>query len=63
VLNAPSDGILRIGYAADGKRFTSARLLEGREATLADTGIGYSVKIDGRWDNTDTVIVLISEKL
>jgi hypothetical protein len=63
VLNAPSDGILRIGYAADGKRFTSARLLEGREASLADTGIGYSVKIDGRWDNTDTVIVLISEKL
>ncbi|MHB1150983.1 MAG: alpha-L-fucosidase [Eubacteriales bacterium] len=58
VLNAPADGELRIGYAADGKRFTSAYLLDGEEASLTDNGCGYTIKISGQWDHTDTVIVL-----
>lgn len=58
MLNAPVDGILRIGYATDGKRFTSARLLDGGDALLSDTGKGYDLKINGVWDDTDTVIVL-----
>lgn len=59
VLNAPPDGVLRIDYAADGKRFESAALLGGKELTLTDTGNGYTIKIphDGR-DDTDTVVIL-----
>lgn len=58
VLNPPADGVLHIGYAADGKTFGSASLSNGEKASFADNGSGYSIMISGPWDDTDTVIQL-----
>lgn len=58
VLNAPPGEELRIGYSADGKRFSYAGMLDGKAAVIADNDGGYTIRIPGCWDPTDTVIVL-----
>lgn len=60
VLNAPADGVLRLGMPADGKVFTEAWYGDEKLALTA-CGDGYTIAMPAAIDEIDTVIQLTAE--
>lgn len=60
VLNPPNGSTLEITKAADGRVFSKAALLDGREVSLKASDQGYSLTLpsEAKWDAVDTVIRL-----
>ena len=60
VLNPPKDSLLEIAKAADGRVFSKASLLDGRDVSLKATDKGYTLTLPSgaQWDAVDTVIRL-----
>ena len=58
VLNRPEDGVLKLAFPANGRRFTSARCGE-HILPLDETAEGYEMILPVDFDGVDTVIRLI----
>ena len=60
VLNPPTDPTLELAKAVDGRTFSKATLLNGREVSLKATDKGYTLTLpsETKWDAVDTVIRL-----
>lgn len=60
ILNPPAVSVLEIAKAADGRVFSKATLLDGREVGLNTTDSGYALTLPSgeKWDAVDSVIRL-----
>ena len=58
VMNRPADGVLKLPYPANGRRFASARFGE-IPLSLTETEDGYQVILPAEDDGVDTVICLL----
>ena len=60
VLNPPNGSTLEIARTTDGRVFSKAALLDGREVGLKPTDQGYTLSLpsEAKWDAVDTVIRL-----
>ena len=61
VFAPPKNRALKLPSPADGRRFSTARLLAGNgPVALAQTGADVALTLNGasRWDDVDTIIVL-----
>ena len=57
VLNLPADGVLKLAFPANGRRFTSARCGE-QILPLTETAEGYEIVLPAACDSVDTVLRL-----